>query len=206
MQVGKIEYAPDYGMASSPAAVGKLALATNNDLPRIVAFTGVAGSGKSTASRHLVEKHGYQLVKFAGPLKDMLRAIGLGDVHIEGPHKETGIAILSGRTPRHAMQTLGTEWGRKCMGDDFWINLWRTRVDGILAFNGRVVVDDCRFPNEATAVRKMGGDIYRIVGRGGISGGHESERQEFEFDCLIENDGPLQNLHGAIDAALGRYL
>lgn len=30
---------------------------------------GLARSGKSTASKYLVETHGYQLVKFAGPLE-----------------------------------------------------------------------------------------------------------------------------------------
>ncbi|WP_209088016.1 deoxynucleotide monophosphate kinase [Agrobacterium tumefaciens] len=136
------------------AAIGK---ASTTILPPVIALTGLAGSGKSTASKYLVETHGYQLVKFAGPLKDMLRAIGLGEGHIEGAHKETDLAMLSGHTPRHAMQTLGTEWGRKCMGDDFWVNLWRSRADGVLAFGGRVVVDDCRFQNEADEVRKLGG-------------------------------------------------
>lgn len=154
------------------AALGKGSTAI---LPPVIALTGLAGSGKSTASKYLVEKHGYQLVKFAGPLKDMLQAIGLSEGHIEGAHKETELAMLSGHTPRHAMQTLGTEWGRKCMGEDFWTNLWRSRVDGVLAFGGRVVVDDCRFPNEADEVRKLGGVVWRIVGRGGIAGSHESE-------------------------------
>lgn len=181
------------------AAIGKASTAS---LPPVVALAGLAGSGKSTASKYLVEKHGYQLVKFAGPLKDMLRAIGLGEGHIEGAHKETDLAMLSGHTPRHAMQTLGTEWGRKCMGEDFWTNLWRSRVDGALAFGGRVVVDDCRFPNEADEVRKLGGVVWQLVGRGGIAGSHESEAGCGLAHVEIANCHNLRTLYYRIDEAL----
>lgn len=171
-------------------------------LPPVIALTGLAGSGKSTASKYLVEKHGYQLVKFAGPLKDMLRAIGLGEGHIEGAHKETDLAMLSGHTPRYAMQTLGTEWGRKCMGEDFWTNLWRSRVDSVLAFDGRVVVDDCRFPNEADEVRKLGGVVWQLVGRGGIAGSHESEAGCGEPDAVVDNSHYIKNLNYEINRLL----
>ncbi|CUX08577.1 putative deoxynucleotide monophosphate kinase [Agrobacterium tumefaciens str. Kerr 14] len=181
------------------AAIGR---ASDAVLPPVIALTGIAGSGKSTASKYLVEKHDYQLVKFAGPLKDMLRAVGLGEGHIEGAHKETGLAMLSGRTPRYAMQTLGTEWGRKCMGDYFWINLWRSRVDSALAFGGRVVVDDCRFPNEAAEVRALGGVVWQLVGRGGIAGAHESEAGCGQPDVELMNDGEMGALLQKIKEAL----
>lgn len=187
---------------------GGYPLPANDNLPslapRVVAFTGVAGSGKSTATRYL-ESKGYMLVKFAAPLKAMMRAIGLTDEELEGSLKERQRIALCDKTPRHAMQTLGTEWGRKCLGDDFWVNLWKFEAERILEAGGRVVTDDCRFPNEAAVVRAMGGDIYRLVGRGGIQGDHESERCDFLHDCLIENDGPLEDLHFAIDGAMRRY-
>lgn len=179
--------------------------AANDNLPPIVAFTGQAGSGKSTATRYLIEQHGYTLVKFAGPLKDMLRAVGMAEDEIEGSYKETSLAYLCGKTPRHAMQTLGTEWGRNCMGEDFWINLWRRRVEQVFAEAGRVVVDDCRFPNEAAAIRKLGGDIYKLVGRGGIPGHHESERGCGDEDLVIANDNAPEALFGKVDEALRRY-
>lgn len=184
------------------AAIGKASTAI---LPPVIALTGLAGSGKSTASKYLIEKHGYQLVKFAGPLKDMLRAIGLGEGHIEGAHKETELAMLSGHTPRRAMQTLGTEWGRKCMGDYFWINLWRSRVDSALAFGGRVVVDDCRFPNEAAEVRALGGVVWQLVGRGGIAGNHASEHGCGDEDLVIANDNEPDALFSNVEEALQRY-
>lgn len=192
------------------AAIGKVPLvgcsaAANDNLPPVVAFTGVAGSGKSTATRYLVEQRGYTLVKFAGPLKDMMRAIGLSEDQIEGDLKETPCEWLQGRTPRHAMQTLGTQWGRDCIGPSFWIDLWRRRVEQVFAEAGCVVTDDCRFPNEAQAIRRLGGDIFKIEGRGGIAGNHESERGCGDQDLVIANDGPIGKLHGKIEEALRRF-
>ncbi|MBX5010921.1 deoxynucleotide monophosphate kinase [Rhizobium lentis] len=179
--------------------------AANDNLPPVVAFTGLAGSGKSTATKYLVDRLGYTLVKFAGPLKDMMRAIGLGEDDIEGSDKELSNSLLCDKSPRHAMQTLGTEWGRKCIGEDFWIRLWRRQVEEVFAEAGNVVVDDCRFPNEAQAIRRLGGDIYKIEGRGGIAGNHASERGCGDQDLVIANDGEVALLYKRVEEALRRY-
>lgn len=179
--------------------------AANDNYPPVVAFTGQAGAGKSTATRYLVENHGYTLVKFAGPLKDMCRAVGLSDRHIEGDLKEEPCDMLCGKSPRDFMQLLGSEFGRDMIGKFFWVELWHNRASLVVNNGGRVVVDDCRFPNEAAAVRKLGGDVYMIAGRGGIPGEHESERGAGEADLVIANDGPVARLHGKVEEALKRY-
>lgn len=200
----------DNQLAALGAAIGKPYYAghprqpANDNLPRVVALTGAAGSGKSTAAEYLIRRHSYERVKFAGPLKDMCRAIGMTESQIEGESKEEPAAMLSGKTPRHAMQTLGTEWGRKCMGEDFWANLWLSRVKAILAFDGRVVVDDCRFPNEAAAVRSLGGVIIKLDGRGGIAGAHASEAGCGTYDAVVVNDGGMVDLYAGVDEAVRR--
>jgi len=177
----------------------------NDNLPKVVALAGVAGSGKSTAAQYLVDMHGYTRLRFAGPLKAAMAALGFSPHDIDGVAKEAPHALLCGKTPRHAMQTLGTEWGRNCIGADFWIGLWQRAANDVLENRGRVVVDDCRFPNEAAVVRKMGGEIFRIVGRGGIAGDHASERQEFVADVVLENDGDLVTLFAGVENALTRW-
>lgn len=183
------------------AAIGKASTAIQ---PPVIALTGPAGSGKSTASKYLVEKHGYQLVKFAGPLKDMLRAIGLSEAQIEGELKEEPCEWLQGATPRHAMQTLGTQWGRACIGPSFWIELWVRRVNQIIAEGGHVVVDDCRFPNEADEVRDLGGVVWQLAGRGGIAGSHESEAGCGYADGVLMNDGNKWALLQKMEEALSK--
>ncbi|WP_457659618.1 deoxynucleotide monophosphate kinase family protein [Sinorhizobium medicae] len=208
--IGKID---DYGAFAKdvadryPKVMGHLSgrEAANDNYPRLVALTGSAGSGKSTATRFLVERHGYTLVKFAGPLKDMLRAIGLDEDEIEGEAKESPSGELCGKTPRHAMQTLGTEWGRKCIGDDFWIGLWRRRVQTNLADGNRVVCDDCRFPNEAEAIRQLGGMIIKLEGRGGIAGQHASEAGCGQHDAVVTNDGGVVDLYSAVEQEVQKW-
>jgi hypothetical protein len=147
-------------------------------LPRIVGVAGYAKSGKSTVADYLIAEHGFKRFKFADGLKDMLRVVGMSDEQIEGGLKETPSAILCGHTPREAMQSLGTEWGRKCVGEDLWVNLWANRVQQHLEAHQahRVVVDDVRFPNELARVLQMGGRVLRIE-RAGIAptNGHSSE-------------------------------
>lgn len=169
--------------------------------PKVVAFTGLAGSGKSTAADYLVGK-GYVRVKFAGPLKAMMRAMGLSEAHIEGDLKELPTPLLAGRTPRHAMQTLGTDWGRDMIGPTLWTGLWYATASDVLDHGGRVVCDDCRFANEAEVVRAIGGRVIRLQGRGGIAGGHVSESQDFPVDCEVVNEGPLDDLRERLNEVL----
>jgi len=125
---------------------------------------GVVGAGKSALARVLVRDYGYKVLKFADPMKDMLRVLGLGNRELEGDRKESPCGLLGGRTPRWAMQSLGTEWGRSLMGESFWVDVWRRRVEALVAEwpDAKLVVDDCRFPNELEAARSLGFVPVRI--------------------------------------------
>lgn len=164
---------------------------------RLIAFTGLAGSGKSTAALHLVDAHGFKRVRFAGPLKAMMAALGLSADEIDGHLKEIPCDLLGGKTPRHAMQTIGTEWGRDLIDSDLWIRAWRAALPA----TGRVVVDDCRFVNEAAAVSSAGGLIVHIDRNGaGISAaGHSSEGQPLPVDVVIQNDESIDALYAKIN-------
>lgn len=172
------------------------------EIPRLIAFTGLAGSGKTTAAQYLVEQHGYVRTRFADSLKAMLRSIGLSHEEIDGSRKELPSPLLCGKTPRWAMQTLGTEWGRDCIDSDLWTTIWVERIAPHLDLGGRVVCDDCRFENEAVAVGRLGGTVVRIEDRGGIAGAHESEGRDFPADLTITNAGSITSFHRAIDKAL----
>lgn len=165
----------------------------------IIGISGPAGSGKSTAAQHLVERHGFTLVKFAAPLKAMLYAIGLTHDEIEGSLKQEPCDILCGQTPRHAMQTLGTEWGRDCIGESFWTDLWEREA----ARYERVVCDDCRFDNELEVIHQRGGIVVGLTGRGGIAGNHASETG-VRCDEMIDNSGSQEKLYGALDILVSR--
>lgn len=178
---------------------------------KLIAFMGKARAGKDTAALRLVVKHGYHTVAFARPLKRGLQAMfGWDTRHTDGDLKELVDPQL-GCTPRHAMQTLGTEWGRKCIADDLWIKLGLSTAQELLSAGVRgVVITDCRFKNEALAVRKAGGTIIRIHRDvAGASGApHPSETEldtlppEF-FDWIIYNNDTIADFDAVLDQVMG---
>jgi hypothetical protein len=172
--------------------------------PRLVSFVGEIGAGKSTAAKYLVDKVGFEYTRFAGPIKDMLKSLGCTHEQVDGAEKETPAEILGGKTPRYAMQTLGTEWARQCMGADFWMTIWKSRVQTRLDRGGFVVVDDCRFANEAQAVRDLGGVHIRIARSSVVerTAEHASEGYKVRQDAIVYNEGSISDLQNWIDELL----
>lgn len=173
-------------------------------MPVLIGLSGRAGSGKTYASNHLVSRYGYTRVKFADPLKDMLRAVGLTEEHIEGKLKEEPCDLLCGKTPRFAMQTLGTEWGRNLIGDGLWGSLWSARVESLLSQEALVVTDDVRFSNEAERIKSMGGIVIGLESPVSvIDATHSSEAIDVVPSIIIKND---PNLPGALESTLDYIL
>lgn len=133
--------------------------------PLRIAFTGLKGSGKDTAAE-VFTRRGYANVKFATPLKKMLYAfyesVGVkgrfASRKIDGDLKEVPCPYLNGQTPRWAMQSLGTEWGRLQISSTLWVDSAQRVFDQ----HHLIVVSDLRFENELEHLRKNGFVIYRI--------------------------------------------
>lgn len=168
----------------------------------LIGIVAPAGSGKTVVARRLEEAHGFTRMRFAHQLKAMLKVgLGLTDEQLDGAQKMTPLSEFGGCTPRHLMQTLGTEWGRRMVHSDVWTSAWRRAAAQV---EGPIVVDDVRFPNEAAAVRAEGGILWRIVRPGQGPADHVSERLLHEIDCdrTIVNDVSLQDLIAKADEAL----
>lgn len=179
-------------------------------MTHIVALIGLKGAGKTTAADMLCQNNGFGRIKFADPLKNMLRSLFYcagydeeeTELYIEGELKETPVDFLMGKSARHAMQTLGTEWGRQQIHEQFWVNMF-----GAMASNrALVVVDDLRFPNEAEFVVSQGGILIRIVGGKELEPDYMQEDLH-ESEALIAtipvhhhvvNDGSIADLYKAV--------
>jgi hypothetical protein len=132
-------------------------------MPEMVVLCGSKGSGKSMLARHLNRDLDYANVKLASTLKKMIGVMmedmGCPKAHvedyIEGYLKETpNRNFLLGKTPRHAMQTLGTEWGRELIHEDIWAKIAEYKVNTYLRTSANVVIDDARFPNELEILKE----------------------------------------------------
>lgn len=169
---------------------------------KIVGICGLAEAGKSTAAKLL----GGEVVSFAKPLKDMLATLGLTHAQLYGDQKEVPTGLLCGRTPRHAMQTLGTEWGRECIASNIWTEQWKRRVAQSTATV--VVCDDVRFENEVEIIRSLGGVVIALKRDTRIGGtatlAHQSEGLDYaKFGIpVIDNNGTLEQLDNALRAAI----
>jgi hypothetical protein len=152
----------------------------------IIGLCGPAKSGKSLSAMYLVNKYRFERVRFAEPCEAMMGALGLTYDEI-GIHKDQPCALLSGKTPAHAMQTLGTGWSGEL------INAWVTAVSRLPA-GVPVVVDDCIYTNEANAVRAFGGVLIGIRGRAA-----GAEANNLTPDLYVENDGTPSDLCDALD-------
>lgn len=177
----------------------------------LIAVTGMKGSGKDTFAHALI-KQGFIQTRFADPLKNMLRTLfadcGVdAEDYIEGPFKEVPTDILCGKTMRHAMQTLGTEW-RDTIDRKLWSNLWAKKAELLISTGYAVVVTDCRFIHEAAMVRNMGGYIVRIerpTHRNDDPHISEQEMLLIEPDEIVINDGTISKLHRKAEAMLREY-
>lgn len=159
----------------------------------LVGIAGRAGAGKSTAASVLVKEFGFIEVALADPLKRICKEVfDFSDEQLWGPSEKrnelderyplggNGVGFLS---PRYALQTLGTEWGRGCY-EDVWIDIAIRTAQKLLGgdigipeeydpkrgliYAGNynppegVVISDIRFPNEVAAIKKAGGTIWLI--------------------------------------------
>ena len=175
----------------------------------IIGMCGYKGHGKDSCGEILASTRGFVLLSFAAPIKAMLmEGLRLSREQVYGSQvsKET-VDPRYGVTPRHMMQTLGTEWGRQLIAPDIWVKAAIERAKDYAAEGTSVVLTDVRFPNEAKAIREAGGQIWAVLRPGyAIDTSHESEAHTadliHEAEQLIFNSGGLPDL---VEAVTGAY-
>jgi len=189
----------------------------------IIGVTGYAQVGKDTLANELVRCDRFHRVAFADAMRNVLYAL---NPIIEVPRKAhlNGMSWLVGGTHnkrlaeiidqygwdvakvehpeiRNLLQRLGTDGGRKHLGEDIWV---RTALDNQQV--ERLVVPDVRFPDEAEAIKERGGFIVRITREGyGAINGHISEVAYQDQDFTIPNNRTPEDLHQNFRIALASF-
>lgn len=182
-----------------------------------LALTAPLRAGKSEASGYLSLYYDFHPFAFGDELKAAF--------HRAFPH------IPRYPKPRKLYQEFGQAM-RKIFGEDVWVNATMTKVDAYLAryacdcggglapmLKNRVLVEDCRQPNEYNRLRAEGFKIIRItapedlrIERARKAGDdfdlaalkHPTELAllDFEVDYEITNDGTIDELYAKLDALM----
>ena len=197
----------------------------------IIGVCGLIGSGKDTIADYLVNIHQFRRDSFAATLKDAVSAVfGWDRDMLEGRSKHSrewreqrddwwSKRLNREITPRWVLQYWGTEVCRHGFHDDIWIasleNKLRTTQDD-------VIISDCRFPNEISAIRAQGGYVIRVM-RGADPDWFDAAAQHLHhgiavpaglphqsewawagtaFDAVIDNNSSLENLYAQVNCLL----
>lgn len=193
----------------------------------LIGISGYAGAGKDTAAEPLLE-HGYQLMKFAAPLKALssrlnpwIRTLGivgtsklpmtyqfrrLNDIIAEvGPE-----AAKDFEEVRRFYQDVGQDV--RDLDRDFWVRVLENQLvraefdedEGGMFYRcvmSPTVITDVRYPNEAAMIKKLGGILLWIDRPGvGPCNDHASESGVCRelADIILDNSGDVAELHRAV--------
>ncbi|USL85070.1 putative deoxynucleotide monophosphate kinase [Arthrobacter phage SWEP2] len=174
---------------------------------QLIGMIGKKRSGKDTFAHGLP---GYTRVAFADPLRQAALALDpiVGrpalpgqlapqrDVRLSDVIDALGWERAKDYVPevRRVLQRLGTE-SIRTLDPDFWI---RAGMATAAKVDGPVVVTDCRYPNEAQAIKDAGGVLVRVVRSSQVDDGdaHPSETalDDYPVDFMVYNDDTIEHL------------
>ncbi len=194
----------------------------------IIGLIGFKQVGKSTAAKHLEEKHVFVrhnmkdalVAEIKQNFPDLLDCIseltyGEWDIRrIDKNHQD----LFQDKPPlmRALLQNYGTEV-RRGDRDSYWTDQWVSvlETEKVTSGNGtveigrvipkdtKVVTDDVRFKNEARVVKDNGGILIRLTRPDITTGGShasETEQLEIEADYTIEcQPGDHEHLYRELD-------
>lgn len=178
-----------------------------------LAFCGKQRAGKDTAAEFLAKVYGGTIYKFADPLYEMMHSI----------YEIAGLPHGSNTKDRTLLQLLGTDWGRKTIDPDIWMNIMdrrltdQSRIHDTMKEHSifqdynedNIFITDARFSNEIELLKKHGFKIYYIdateenrISRGAVNLTHASETaldNYSSYDYIIDNNDKIQKFYGKVE-------
>ena len=185
-------------------------LARPLSLPPLVGMIGKKRAGKDTFAAELLDWFGYRRVAFADPLRNTLLDLDpwIAETNRLGGHartrrlswivEELGWELAKEEIPevRRLMQAHGHAI-RTHVDPTVWLSAAMAKAQVLRADGEPVVITDCRYQNEADAIKAAGGVLVRVVRPGQADGDRhitEVDLDERETDYVVQNDGTLEDL------------
>jgi hypothetical protein len=187
---------------------------------RVIGIGGRLRSGKDTVADYLVEHHGFEKVWMSKPLDDALQIINpilhIGRQPWTANNWERYSVVREHLSyteakefpeVRRFLQVLGTDFGRKMIHEDVWVDMAADNIQEVLDSGKSVVLTGVRFPNELDMIHRFKGSTWwteRLDTESNNSGAHESEDslKWEDFDFPIINDGTIAQLHAKASEGL----
>ena len=177
----------------------------------IILITGKKGAGKDTVAK-MIRDHlpNTSIQHFAYRIKETLATLlGMPVTEIEERKNERINFNGSIVSIRHALQTLGTEWGRDTIHSDLWVNVLVEKLK-VMNHMANVVIPDTRFPNEVGIMQSYCNErgIQLTVVRverdtdDDDNSTHESETHELPADHIIVNNGTMEDTADQVELAI----
>ncbi|AZU97694.1 dNMP kinase [Thermus phage YS40_Isch] len=167
-------------------------------LPSLVGLVGRAGSGKDRFYYSVLAQYNYVRIAFGDPVK-VLSVIHLLKSYPGILEKEEQLLrvfpslyleLFSNQKTslsRTLQQYIGTDLARS-FDENYWIKIAEELIKEKLEKGIRVTVTDVRFLNEAESIKKLGGVLVKIVGKGSydfddLEAKHQSESELEKIVC-----------------------
>ncbi|MFD7611002.1 hypothetical protein [Streptomyces sp. NPDC059828] len=182
-----------------------------------IALVGRARSGKDTIAARLISRYAYTRIAFADPLKELALSVdpivayepsGYGPLptRLSAVVQRYGWEKAKDRFPevRRTLQRTGQAVRDQESGH--WLSLALDKVAVADAWNLPVVVTDCRYPNEAEALKARGFRLVRVLRPdvGSAAPDHVSETalDNHPVDVTIANVGTVADLNNLADTLI----
>ena len=171
------------------------------DLPPIIAFCGKAGAGKTTICKMIEDQYDCDIISFADPLRHLfvitMDRLGYSDDYIANALEKKDNPSLESTSLRQFNRDLG-DLLRSYDPQIFCDMLGITAVKLTSLQSPCILIDDCRYLNEAKFLKGIGATIIRIDREEGLRDvkPHSSEEgiPDSLIDLTIENYSSMDNL------------
>lgn len=181
-------------------------------MTKLIGLAGFAQVGKTSIADVLYQDRGFREVSFAAPLKELLALIDPLVFYKDGSGLVRYSSVLEHQTlewakkhtdARDYLIRLG-DGARRTLGQTVWVDAAMARVDRLMEKRTPVIVADVRYPNEADAILRRGGEVW-LVQREGVEPAHPTEAESVAalvhrpgVNRVIHNDGNLHELRDQV--------